>query len=272
MRDDYQVPSLDRAMSIFELLSQHSAGLGLTEIAAALKLPHNAMFRIGGALVQRGYLLRDEQTKRFRLSRKLLTVGLGAVHERNIVESSFDLLRAMRNELRETAALGALLPEQAQGVVLLSLDHLFDFGSRIRIGFQFDLHCSAPGKALVAFLPPDEREQTVRRIRFGSRTPRTLLSAEAYERELSEVRACGYALDREEYSTGGYCVSAPVLDAFGYPVAAIWIGGLLDRLPGEGYEGLGRRVMHYATGISARLTLTPDGDSVTRRVESCSDS
>jgi DNA-binding IclR family transcriptional regulator len=250
---DYSVPSLERGMAILELLSRCPAGLGLVEIAAALELPHNAVFRIGNALVQGGYLARDQQSKKFVLSRKLLTVGLGAVHERNVVECAFDLLRAMRNELKETVALAALLPDEAHGVVLLSLDHLYDYGLRIRVGYHFDLHCSGPGKALLAFLPEDEQAQVIQRINFVQYTPHTILSADGLRRDLAVVRQTGYALDREEYAIDGYCVGAPVLDAFGYPVAAIWIAGQLHRIAPHSYETLGSRVMHYAAAISQRL-------------------
>jgi DNA-binding IclR family transcriptional regulator len=250
---DYSVPSLDRGMAILELLARYPEGLGLVEIAAALDLPHNAVFRIGNALVQREYLARNPQTKKFILTRKLLTVGLGAVHERNVVECSVDLLREMRNELKETAALAALLPDEGRCVTLLSLDHLYDYGIRIRIGYHLDLHCSAPGKVLLAFLPEDEREQVIKRISFAQRTPHTILSADELRHELTAVRRNGYALDREEYILSGYCVGAPVLDAFGYPVAAIWINGNIDRIPPGGYEALGSRVMHYAAAISRQL-------------------
>lgn len=250
---DYSVPSLDRGMAILELLARYPDGLGLVEIAAALDLPHNAVFRIGNALVQSGYLVRDPQTKKFGLSRKLLTVGLGAVHERNVVECSFDLLRAMRNELKETVALATLLPDEGRGVVLLSLDHLYGYGIRIRIGHHFDLHCTGPGKALLAFLPDDEREQIIEKIRFVQYTPHTILSADELRRELTIVRQNGYSVDREECIAGGYCVGAPVPDAFGYPVAAIWISGNLERIPPGGYEALGSRVIHYAAAISQRL-------------------
>jgi DNA-binding IclR family transcriptional regulator len=250
---DYSVPSLERGMAILELLAQSPQGLGLVEIAAELGLPHNAVFRVGNALVQKGYLVRDKQSKKFVLSRKLLTVGLGAVHERNIVECSFDLLRAMRNELKEATALAALLPDEGRGVVLVSLDHLYDYGVRIRIGYHFDLHCTAPGKALLAFLPDDEREQVVKKICFVQHTPQTIVSAEALYRELAAVRQNGYAVEDKEYAADGYCVGAPVLNAFGYPAAAIWISGLLHRMPSGDYEALGDRVMHYAAAISQRL-------------------
>lgn len=251
---DYSVPSLERGMAILELLARSPEGLGLVEIAEALDLPHNAVFRIGNALVQQGYLMREKQSKKFGLSRKLLTVGLGAVHEQNIVECSFDLLRAMRNELKEAAALAALLPEEGRGGVLLALDHLYDYGIRIRIGYHFDLHCTAPGKALLAFLPDDERREIIGKMQFVPRTPHTIRSAEQLENTLATVRQSGYSVDHEEYAIDNYCVGAPVFNAFGYPIAVIWTSGMLHRAPSDGYEILGKRVMHYAAAISRRLT------------------
>lgn len=251
---DYSVPSLERGMAVLELLSRSPGGLGLVEVAEALDLPHNAVFRIGNALVQQGYLLRDRDTKKFTLSRKLLAVGMGAVHESNIVECAFDLLRAMRNELREAVALATLLPDEGRGVVLLSLDHQYDFGIRIRIGYHFDLHCTAPGKALLAFLPNDERRRLFPKISFEQRTAHTIQSADDLLHELDSVRRLGYSVDREEFTLESYCVGAPVTDAFGYPVAAIWTSGMLHRLPQAGYEWLGARVTHYAAAIAQRLT------------------
>lgn len=250
---DYSVPSLERGMAVLELLARYPDGLGLVEIAAALELPHNAVFRIGSALVQSGYLVREPQSKKFGLTRKLLTIGLGAVHEQNVVECSFDRLRELRNETKETVALAALLPEEGRGVVLLSLDHLYDYGIRIRIGYHLDLHCSGPGKALLAFLPDDECEAVIKKIRFVQHTSHTIASADVLRLELADVRRLGYALDCEEYILGSYCVGAPVLDAFGYPVAAIWVSGHLDRIPPGGYEAVGSRVKHCAAMISNRM-------------------
>ena len=57
--DAFQVPALDRALSILELLAKHPEGMRMREIADALELPPNSVFRITGLLEERGYLLRD---------------------------------------------------------------------------------------------------------------------------------------------------------------------------------------------------------------------
>jgi len=102
-------------------------------------------------------------------------------------------------------------------------------------------------------LPDDERKQVIENIRFVQHTPHTIVSADELCRDLAVVRRNGYSLDCEEYVVGCYCVGAPVLDAFGYPAAAIWVAGNIDRLLPGGYEALGSRVMYYAASISNRL-------------------
>jgi len=251
---DYSVPSLERAMAIIELLTKHPRGLGLVAIARELDLPKNSVFRIGQALVAMGYLHRDREGKRFLVSRKLLVLGLRTVHEVNIVERSHDLLRAFRDEVGESVALGTLLPRQGQGVILASLEGLHNYGYFLRVGFQYELYCSGPGKAQLAFLPEKEYQRVVGKMSFKALTPNTLTSADVLSKELEEVRRDGYALDREEYVVGARCVSAPVFDPYGYPVAAIWVASFAERLPEERYAEVGERVKHYAASISKALT------------------
>ena len=46
MLKDYHVPNLVRALRIFELLSERSAGLTTAQITELLKVPRNSVFRI----------------------------------------------------------------------------------------------------------------------------------------------------------------------------------------------------------------------------------
>lgn len=250
---DFSVPALERGMAVLEVLSGQREGLGLVGLATAVNAPVNSVFRIASALEQMGYLKRDAASRKFRLSRRMLEVGLGAVHEENIVEVSFEALRAMRDDLGETVALGTLLPEKALGVILLALDHLYDFGMRLRIGFEFALHCSAPGKILLATLPEEERRSVLGRMRLERRTKATVTDRVLLERELLLAARDGWAVDREEFREGTYCVAAAVRDAFGYPAGAIWLTGMIERLPADGWDSLGQKVKGYADRISRRL-------------------
>jgi DNA-binding IclR family transcriptional regulator len=253
LQRDHSVPSLERGMAILELISRQPQTLGLIEIASTLALPNNAVFRITGALVQLGYLYRDPKTRKFSITSRLLSMGLRRVHENDIVERSHDLLRRLRDEVRETVALGAVLRDEAVGVVLAQVDCCYPFGYRLQAGHRWDLYCTGPGKAILAFLPPAEYRELLERMSFKRYTANTITKCDVLERNLEEIRQVGYALDGEECVVGCHCVASPVFDVHHYPVAAIWASGPSDRLTSAQFPAVGQTVKRYAALISERL-------------------
>ena len=115
--------------------------------------------------------------------------------------------------------------EQAQG------HHTFRF--ILSPGKSFELHCSAPGKAIMAYLPNTVRDRYLSYMKFEQYNSRTITTREAYLAELEKVRNFGYALDNEEELNGVICVGAPIFNYTGYPCGAIWISGPKDRLSKE---------------------------------------
>lgn len=247
----YQVPNLERALLILETLASRHGGLSLTELAGALGVPKNSVFRIALTLVNHGYLHRDPFSKRFSLTRKLLALGFAALSESNLLEKAGDVMRALRDASRETVLLGTLL--DGEGIVLDQAPGTHSFKFHVDPGTRFRLHSSAPGKALLAFLPPPECEALLQRLTLTRYNERTLTTRPALLRCLEEVWRLGYALDRAEEYEGVHCVAAPVRDHAGYPVAAIWLTAPSIRMP-EGELGeWGLRVAEHAAIISRRL-------------------
>ena len=75
-------------------------------------------------------------------------------------------------------------------------------------------HALAMGKVVLARLRP---AALARYVGSGLTryTPSTITSPDALARELREVRADGYAVEREEFDRDFCCVAAPVLDEHG---------------------------------------------------------
>lgn len=247
----YEVPNLKRALAIMELLARHPRGLGLTEIAGELGLSKNSIFRITRTLLNTDYLHRDPDSKRLILTRKLLALGYAAVSEYNLVEKALDIMRQLRNEVKETVLLGVMLDDE--GIVLEQVpgSHMFKF--LVDIGMRYSLHVAAPGKAMMAYLPEQEREELVSRLKMKRYNANTITSRRVLLEELEMVLECGYAVDRAEELEGVHCLSAPVLDQYGSPVAAIWITGPSDRLPVSKFEEIGKTIRKHADRISWRL-------------------
>lgn len=250
-RDRYRVPILDRALDVMELLAANPEGLTLTGMTDRLAMPKNAVFRIATTLTLRGYAEREEKSKIYRLGARLLNLGHHAIGGERLVQAAGPVLTTLRDSTGETALLGAL--SGGHGVVLDQVPSSLPVKVVVEIGHAFPLHTAAPAKAVIAFLPDAERDALISGMVFKRHTRHTLTSARAYRRELEGVRTLGYAVDRGEESETFACAAAPVIDRRGWPVAAIWISGPIDRVTPDRIGALAMRVVDAAGTLSRLL-------------------
>lgn len=231
---DYKVPNLEKGLSVLEYLSIHCEGMSLQEIKSALDIPQTTAYRILNTLVRLDYLFYNEESKQYKTSMKMLNLGFRSLNEHSLLETVLPRLRDLRDQVKETACFGVLSDrkgvfiEQAQG------SHAFHFV--LSPGKSFELHCSAPGKAIMAYLPNTVRKRYLSYMQFAKYNEKTIASEEAYLKELEKVRTLGYALDLEEELSGVICVGAPIFNYTGYPCGAIWVSGPKDRLNTQVFE------------------------------------
>lgn len=247
----YSVPNLERGLKILELLLDFPHGLPQSEIAARLHCAKSSVYRIAMTLMDFGYLIRDEETKTLRLSRKLLAMGSRSLGEEDLMTVSLDILKKLRDQVRETVLMGTIIDTELVVLGQVLGSHPFKFS--VDLGARLPLHSAAPSKAILAFLPSNEQKTILGRITFTPFNDQTIRDLPSFIQELSQTTATGYAVDRGEQLTGIHCVAAPVFNRHGYPVASIWITGPTDRLRQEDIPAAGALVLEHARMISRRL-------------------
>ncbi|MCG8476445.1 MAG: IclR family transcriptional regulator [Cytophagales bacterium] len=247
----YSVPNLHRALDVIELLTQHPKGLSLAAIQEILEYPKSSLFRIISSLVERNYLNKNEVTGTFCLSKKLLHIGLATLSEQSLVEVSLDYMRALRDELKETVLLGTL---DGQEIVLLEQTvGTNPFTFMLSLGKRMNLHASAPGKSVMAFLPDQEYNSIINRINFEVFNKNTISNKEDYADEIAKVKKLGYAFDQAEEYEGVHCVGAPIFNRNGYPIASVWVTAPSARLKKTNLDEVGKQVRHTALEISSQF-------------------
>ena len=240
------VPALERGLDVLEVLNQAPDGLGISELATRLALNKNAVFRM-----DRQYLERDPLSKRFRLSTKFLTLGLPQVGDVSLVEEALPVMRALRDETRETVQLGLRVGDE--GVIIEQVSGLHPLRIAVDIGLRFPLHNNAPGKILLAWQNASELQETLERIPLTQDTPRTITEPKALQQECDKVRQRGYATDYAEADEGIHCISAPILGQDQQLLAVLWVSAPSKRLPKGMFASVGKQVMLSADEISGRL-------------------
>lgn len=239
------VPALERGLQLLEKIAAHPDGVSAAELGG-LGLPTASLYRSLNVLQTMGYITGDGKDG-YRLSRKLLKMAYQATAG-SLVERALPVMRELAAVCHETVLLGTLYG--SEGVVLEEVVSSHPVKVTVAIGHHFPLHSAAPGKAMLAFLPPERCRELVDDLKFTKFNVRTIADKTAFLNELKTVRQAGFALDRGEEIAEIRCVSAPVLDYRGQVAAALWIGGPASRMPEASLAGLGKLVKAAAAKIT----------------------
>jgi DNA-binding IclR family transcriptional regulator len=118
-----------------------------------------------------------------------------------------------------------------------------------QIGAMEPLHCTALGKAYLAYVEPEKLEELLAGP-LEKFTPRTIVNRRGLQREMAAIRDRGYAVDDEEYNDGILCIASPILNAHGLPVALMGVSGPKSRISEARVEEYGRVIRKHAMEIS----------------------
>lgn len=214
------VQSLAKGFRVLEVFTATDTEFTLSEIAKRTGLDSGTTFRMINTLVSLGYLQKVENTKRFRLSLKVLDLGFNAIARSDLRLLARPILSALVDEVIEAASLAAL---DGAEMVYLERVHagLARMGVDVRIGTRLPAYYTAMGHAVLAFLP---RETVLRVLALRERvkiTPATPTTVQEIERCLDRVRKRGFAVADPEVIIGLRVLAVPVLNMDGNAIAAV---------------------------------------------------
>ena len=256
-------PALARGLEALEFLRGRAQGVSLSEAAEALRFPKNSLLRLFATFEAFGYVERDSETLRYRITRRLATLSMDSARDRNLMEAALPAMRQLRDRVNETVLVSIL--ERGAGIVLEQVQSTHPFRFVCEPGTFEDLHSSASTKAIIAFLPADARAALLKRHTFRRYTARTITGRAAYARELAAIAARGYATDRGEQGDGVFCAAAPIFDRTGFPLASLTVTGPAERFERLGFAAMGDAVMNSAHAVSSLLGYVKRSSTPTRR-------
>ena len=106
-----------------------------------------------------------------------------------------------------------------------------------RVGWRLPIHCTAIGKAQIAYATEEELEKLSILENMERFTPNTIVDKAEFIKHIKEVAKRGYALDNEEYNLGVRCVGVPLRDYTGRVVGGISVSGPSFRMTDELLKG-----------------------------------
>ena len=255
MRDEapkgtYKVQALDRAFAVLDLLGESETPLGLAQVAAALQLHKSTAHRFLMVL-ERHRMVERTTTGKFRLGLRLFDLGNRAIEQYDLRDRAQPHLRRLVAETEETAHLCIL--EGARVIYIDKIEPSRSVRMITRVGASNPVHCTAVGKAILAFQSEERIADILRRTRFERFTHRTISTPEALRVEIEKSRRRGYAIDDEELEEGLRCIAVPLLDAQRQPVAAVSVSGPSFRVTAQKLPAIANHLLQCVRGISVDM-------------------
>jgi DNA-binding IclR family transcriptional regulator len=189
---------LERATLILDAFEDRSVRLRLDEVAAITGLPRSTCYRLLATLVGLDWL--QHKPGGYAVGPRATRLGGASGQHAELRAAAVPLLQNLALQTGCLVHLGML-----EGEDVLYLDELSSTGSPqlpVRVGGRSPAYASALGKAMLAWLPPEDVDRLCARG-LRPRTAATITDAAVLHEELRRIRSRGgLAFDNGEYLPG----------------------------------------------------------------------
>jgi DNA-binding IclR family transcriptional regulator len=246
-----KINSIERCLKVINTLSDHPAGLKLTEISDYLGLHPSSVHHMISTLLPHDYIAQDPDTKKYSLGFRFLEISRKILDNLDIRQFAHRHLEVLRQQSQEAVHLAMLRGDKV--VYIDKLDTPSGLSLATYVGFATDPHAAAGGKVLLAGLKDEAVKGIYKNKSLKNYGKNTITRLPALMAELDKIRKQGYAVDNEEYYEGVRCVAAPVRSG-GQVVASISVTGSIFTMTQDRIEKeLAAKVVKAADSVSAEL-------------------
>jgi IclR family acetate operon transcriptional repressor len=241
---------LIQGLRVFETVSEHQP-IGVSELSRMLELPKASVQRALVALGDAGWLRRTPgPSPRWVVTQHAMLVGMLGSGGSTLRELALPVMEGLREATRETIHLA--VPED-DGLVVVERIEGPRGGRQIEpIGRRVPYHATATGKAVLAHLIPELRQQRLR-ASLQHHGTRVAFEPTTLALELDRVVAQGFSVTDREWRPDVVAVGAPILTTRGEPIGAISVSAPADRMTATTRDGYGQLVASAGKELSDRL-------------------
>lgn len=247
--------SLEKGLSILELMDGQDQPLGVREIARRLELAPAVTQRLIATLADHNFLSQDPESRKYRLGYRALSLGASMLSDDALVAGAMPELRRLADSHSLNSYLGIIQHDSL--VYVLAVQSSGPVAIRSAPGTVSHLHSTAMGKALLAAHDDAAVRALLGDAPLAAPTPRTMTDVEALIEDLATVRRTGFATSIEENLPGIHGVGAVVRDVTGKPVAGMSVAYSPQISPHQTIEAAARLVTEAADNVSRRLGCPP---------------
>ncbi|MDG1788786.1 MAG: IclR family transcriptional regulator [Paracoccaceae bacterium] len=211
--------TVGKALELLDRVAEKKRPVRFTELLAGSPHPKATLHRLLQTLLSQEMLSYDRERQTYSLGLRLVTLAHAAWRQSSLAPIARPFLDALAARLGETIHLAQL--DNGQVLYLDKRNAADPIEMFSQAGKTGPGYCTGIGKAMLAYLPDEQRRMAIQQQGYFAHTHHTITNASALSDELAIIREQGMAFDREEHETGIICVAVPILSHKGRPIGGL---------------------------------------------------
>ncbi|GIO09052.1 IclR family transcriptional regulator [Brevibacillus reuszeri] len=232
------VRAVERALDIL-LCFTDSTDLGLSEISSRLSLHKSTVHRLLATLENKGFLIRDIETEKYRLGFRIWELSANLTHNDDPATLLLPEMERLRDLVEETISL--YVRDGSERIRIQAVQSKQPIRRVAPIGARMPLAVGASSKVLVAYAEPYFLQELLNDQDWPD-----FVNKEIYVEQLTQIKQQGFATSVEERELGTAAVAAPIFNRNGQLVASIAASGPSNRLTPEKMSDYAPYIMEAA--------------------------
>ncbi|WP_345470841.1 IclR family transcriptional regulator [Glutamicibacter ectropisis] len=248
-----KVPAADNTLRILRLLASRKNPTPAAMIASLLQLPRSSVYQLLTVMNERGFVTHYPEDKSYGLGIAAFELSSAYTRQEPLARLGAPLIAQLVDKVGESAHLAILhgsdvlyiVEERAKGRPSLVTD----------VGVRLPSHLTASGRAILAALPKSQvRALYPNAASFTDRVEQSsITSYSQLRRELEQCTQRGYAVERGDVTEDFHSLAVEIRDANDWPVAAVAVTFLAEKVPEERHEILLNHIRSTATALTSRI-------------------
>lgn len=217
------IQTVERALSILEILNNSSEPLSALEIANMIGVNRTTTYGLLNTLVFRKYIYKNQTNGKYSASPKMFSISCNYPHKIRELQLSMPYLSDLAHKFPSISLHFGFFNQDNQ-VQVYKLQ--MPFSERLLPNNLIGpMHASGVGKIMLAYLPDDIRNNIIDNMQLDSFTKNTITDKAELINHIEEVVQNGYAMDNGEYFDNTICYAFPIFNSNNEIVAAFSLSG-----------------------------------------------
>lgn len=214
-----KISSLDKAISILEVLAKAPYSYSVTELSNIIDINRTTIYRILDTFEERNFIIRDKNTKKIMIGSALYNLGCTYLYNYSYEDKILEILNKISKETKESVGFAIREGETVVSLYEIEVDQIMKMN--YKPGTYYPINKGCYGKCLMAYYDQDLIKELVNSKEYEKTCSNTLIEGDEILKEYENIRQQGYVISDCEVSAYAVGVGIPIFNAKGEVKACV---------------------------------------------------